>query len=62
MFKFCEVDDIISENKVGGDDNSDLDDTSATVENEVISPNKALEAINLLHQYMAAAPHASSYV
>ncbi len=59
---FCEVDDIISENKVGSDDDSNLDDTSATVENEVPSRNEALEAINLLRRYMAAAPHASSDV
>ncbi len=60
--EFCEIDDIISENKVGSDEDSDLDDTSATVENEVPSRNEAVEAINLLHQYMGAAPHASSDV
>ncbi len=29
MSEFCEVDDLISENKVGSDDDSDLDVTSA---------------------------------
>ncbi len=46
--QFREVDDLISENKIGSDDDSDLDDTSAMVENEVPSWNEALEVINLL--------------
>ncbi len=60
--EFREVNDIILGNKVGSDDDSDLDDTSTMVENEVPSRNEALEAINLLHWYMAAAPRASSHV
>ncbi len=45
--EFRKLDDIVSENKVGSDNESDLDDTSATVENKVPSRKEALEAINL---------------
>ena len=54
---FREVDEIISDNTAGSDDESDADDPNTTAEDEEPPRNAALEAINLLRRYMATVPN-----
>lgn len=57
---FREVDDILMDNAVRSDDDSDADDRNAAPEDEVLVPSRteALQAINLLRRYMATVPNA----